>query len=222
MHARDIRLLRHATRVEDLLAEGPPEIVLAGRSNVGKSSLLNALTGRRGLARAGRRPGTTQGVLWFALDDQLLLVDLPGYGFARAPEAVRSTWGGLVESFFSDRHSIRLVWILVDSRHPPSELDHRMVQWMRNLSLPFQIVLTKGDRLSGNERQRAVAACAAELGLVDADPAPLLTSAREPSGIAEMWRVIEWHLEGGRRRPAGNPAPPPRTLRRGRAGEGGR
>jgi GTP-binding protein len=222
MHAREIRLLRHASRVEDLLAEGPPEIVLAGRSNVGKSSLMNALTGRRGLARAGRRPGTTQGVLWFSLDDQLLLVDLPGYGFARAPEAVRSTWGGLVEAFFSERSVIHLVWILVDGRHPPSELDARMVQWMRNLRLPFQVVLTKGDRLSGNERPRAVTACAAELGLSDADAAPLLTSARDRTGIPEMWRIIGSHLGEDRVQAAGRPPAAPRPIRRRRAGEGGR
>jgi len=222
MHAREIRLLRYASRVEDLLDQGPPEIVIAGRSNVGKSSLMNALTGRRGLARAGRRPGTTQAVLWFALDDRLLLVDLPGYGFARAPEAIRSTWGELVEAFFSDRRTIRLVWILVDGRHPPTELDCRMVQWMRNLKLPFQIVLTKGDRLSGNERQRAISACSEELGLSATDPAPLLTSARDRSGIPEMWRVIGWHLEDGLKQPAERPAVAPRPARRSRAREGSR
>ena len=222
MHAREIRLLRYASRVEDLLAEGPPEIVLAGRSNAGKSSLMNALTGRRGLARAGRRPGTTQAVLWFSLDDRLALVDLPGYGFARAPEAVRSTWGGLVEAFFSERHTIRLVWILVDGRHPPTELDCRMVQWMRNLRLPFQVVLTKGDRLSGNERPRALTACAAELGLGEADPVPLLTSARDRSGIDEMWRVIGSHLGEGPKHAGERKATAPRPVRRGHAGEGSR
>jgi len=94
MRATDIRLHRYASRIEDLLPEGLPEVVVAGRSNVGKSSLMNALTGVRGLARAGRRPGTTQAILWFSVDDRLHLVDLPGYGFARAPEAIRSTWGG--------------------------------------------------------------------------------------------------------------------------------
>jgi GTP-binding protein EngB required for normal cell division len=94
-----------------------------------------------------------------------------------------------------------------------------MVQWMRNLSLPFQIVLTKGDRLSGNERRRAVADCGVELGLGEADAVPLLTSARDRSGIPEMWRAIEGHLEGDRARPVANPATPTRP---GRAGEGGR
>lgn len=125
-----------------------PEVAFAGRSNVGKSSLLNMLVGRRSLARISATPGKTQQINFFRLDDHLHLVDLPGYGFAKVSKADRLDWARLIEQYIAHRPQLRLVVSLVDIRHDPTALDRDMFAWLESVGMPFLVVLTKHDKVS--------------------------------------------------------------------------
>ena len=189
MRVQDSRLLVSAGGPEEFPRAELPEIAFAGRSNVGKSSLLNALIGRRKLARISSTPGCTQRINFFLLDRKLLFADLPGHGYARVPDAVRASWEPMVRSYLEEREPLRLVWVLVDSRHPPTDGDGKLVEWLRWQQVPFRIAMTKSDRLSGNQRAKARRTCAAAL-VLSGDDEPVLTSARTRTGIAAMWREI--------------------------------
>ncbi len=137
----------------DLPQDGAPEIALVGRSNVGKSSLLNALAGQHNLARTSRTPGRTRLLNLFTVNGGLVrLVDCPGYGYAKAARHERAGWGELVEAYLSEREALRLVLLLVDARLKPQAPDRDMAGWLRRRGRALQLVSTKWDRLSGNER----------------------------------------------------------------------
>ncbi len=127
-----------------------PEIVLIGRSNVGKSSLLNHFLGTKKLAKTSSRPGKTQSINFFSVDDRLSLVDLPGYGYAAAPGHTRKNWGPLIQKYLSSRNQITLLLILLDIRRTPSTLDIEMLQWAEHFQRPFLIIFTKTDKLSSH------------------------------------------------------------------------
>lgn len=124
-----------------------PQVAFAGRSNVGKSSLLNALAGRPGLARVSRTPGRTRGIVVFEVEGRYAFVDLPGYGYARAPEGVRREWSRMMQEYLRFREPLCAVVQLVDARHEPSRDDHEMIQWLRDEKLRFCLVPTKMDKL---------------------------------------------------------------------------
>jgi len=164
-----------------------PEIAFAGRSNVGKSTLLNALTGRRTLARVSHTPGRTQQLNFFALAERLMLVDLPGYGFAAASKAKVAGWTKLTERYLKGRPTLRRVLLLVDARHGIKEADRPIMAMLDEAAVSYQIVLTKIDKVRGTELQRRAAATAAELAKhVAAHPAIHLTSAHDGLGIAAL------------------------------------
>jgi GTP-binding protein len=123
------------------------EVAFAGRSNAGKSSALNALTQRKSLARTSKTPGRTQHLVFFELDGERRLVDLPGYGFARVPETVRRHWGLAMETYLSGRQSLRGLILLMDVRHPLTDFDKQMLQWCQQAKMPVHILLTKADKL---------------------------------------------------------------------------
>jgi GTP-binding protein len=131
--------------------QAPPdvgyEVAFAGRSNAGKSSALNALTQRRSLARTSKTPGRTQHLVFFELDGERRLVDLPGYGFAKVPEKIRRQWGLAMENYFSGRQSLQGLILLMDVRHPLTDFDKQMLQWCQHVSMPVHILLTKADKL---------------------------------------------------------------------------
>ena len=131
--------------------QAPPdvgyEVAFAGRSNAGKSSALNTLTQRKSLARTSKTPGRTQHLVFFELDGERRLVDLPGYGFARVPEKVRRHWGQAMAQYLSERHSLRGLVLLMDVRHPLTEFDKQMLQWCQYAHMPVHILLTKADKL---------------------------------------------------------------------------
>ena len=147
-----------------------PEIAVSGRSNVGKSSLLNSLLGRKGLAMVSGTPGKTQRLNYFLVNDQFHVVDLPGYGYARAPNSVRNQWRQMMQDYLRTRRQLVAVIQLVDSRHAPSREDREMVQWLRGENLPFCLVATKMDKLRQSERQPALRAIAGALELPGAQP----------------------------------------------------
>ena len=132
--------------------EGIPEVVLAGRSNVGKSSLINRLAGKKNLARTSSTPGKTQSINFYRFAQSFYLVDLPGFGYTSAGKASSRKWKQLVEQYFRDRPTIVLVIQLVDARMPPTVLDLELAEWLDRLSIPRLVVATKSDKLSGNAR----------------------------------------------------------------------
>ncbi len=166
-----------------------PEIAFAGRSNVGKSSLINTLLNRKGLARTSNTPGRTQEINFFSVNDRLYFIDLPGYGYAKVPEKIRKNWGPMIETYLGGRQTLRLVVLILDVRRDPSEEDRQLIDWLQHYRLSFLIVLTKTDKLSRNQcgdRQRRISA---ELHL--APETPLIAfSAKTGDGKDLLWREI--------------------------------
>ncbi|WP_340106056.1 ribosome biogenesis GTP-binding protein YihA/YsxC [Rhodohalobacter sp. 8-1] len=128
-----------------------PEFCFAGRSNVGKSSLINKVTNKRRLARTSNTPGKTQQMNYYSIDDSFYIVDLPGFGFAKVPKKERERWGKDIQHYLLNRDTLQLVLHLVDSRHPPTQLDEDFFFWMASNGLPFSVLLTKADKISNNK-----------------------------------------------------------------------
>lgn len=168
-----------------------PEIAFAGRSNVGKSSCLNTLVGQTKLARVSKTPGRTQAINFFDIGTppaRLRFADLPGYGFAKVPAAVKRTWDGMIGEYLAERDVVALVVLLVDLRRDPTDLDRRMVQWLQETERPGLMVLTKADRVSKSRRVSHQAKICAGLG-VPRD-ASMLYSSHEDIGRKELWKRI--------------------------------
>jgi GTP-binding protein len=132
------------------------EFVFVGRSNVGKSSLINTICNKKKLAKIGSVPGKTRQLNYFLINEKFYLVDLPGYGYAKVPEQIRAGWRKLVEDYISERQNVKLVFVLIDSRHEPTYLDELMVSWLEYYEIPFAIVLTKSDKISSNKMQKQI------------------------------------------------------------------
>jgi GTP-binding protein len=130
------------------------EVVIAGRSNVGKSSLINHLFNHKNLARVSSTPGKTQTINFFEVDGQLILVDLPGYGYAKRPRETQKSWAASIDNYFQNRATVILILLLIDSRHPPSKDDIAFAQWASHFNKPFLIIFTKCDTLSEHERKK--------------------------------------------------------------------
>ncbi len=141
---------------KDFPGQGLPEIAFAGKSNVGKSSLINALTHNSKLARTSSEPGKTRLVNFFLLNDSFYLVDLPGYGFARASKQEKEKWSGMIEGYLRKSENLRHVVQLVDIRHAPTEEDQMMTNYLRHYEIPFTVVATKADKLSKAQRSRSI------------------------------------------------------------------
>jgi GTP-binding protein len=165
-----------------------PEVAIAGKSNVGKSSLINALVNRKNLAKTSSSPGRTQVINFFRVNRTLSLVDLPGYGYAKVPLAVRKTWKPMVESYLQTRQEIRLVILIVDARRGASAEDLALLDWLDYHNIPSLIVLTKADKLSQIERAGQKKALA-ELPLLSGRNL-LFFSAVTGEGKEELWRMI--------------------------------
>ncbi|WP_425154118.1 ribosome biogenesis GTP-binding protein YihA/YsxC [Candidatus Palauibacter sp.] len=165
-----------------------PQIAIAGRSNVGKSSLLNRLVGRKSLARTSKRPGRTQEINFFLIDDRYLLVDLPGYGFARAPKTVREGWRRLIDAYLRGTPRLPGLVLLVDARRGLTEDDHRMIEFLEAMGTPTLFALTKTDKLNRSGRQRAAKSLRDALGL-DADQL-VETSAYTGAGVDTLVESI--------------------------------
>ena len=168
-----------------------PEIAFLGRSNVGKSSLLNALVGDKA-AKVSQTPGRTRAINFFALLDQsnrrkLVFADLPGYGYAKILKSISAGWPAFIEPYLAIRSTLKLCVCLVDSNVPPQQSDHQLLDWLRHAGRDFAVVATKIDRLSGNERTRNLLALKKGLELDDVLP----VSAKTDYGVKELWERIE-------------------------------
>lgn len=168
----------------DALPEGLAEVAFWGRSNVGKSSLINAVTGRKGLARASNTPGRTQQIVFFNLGDRLIFADLPGYGHAKAPKADIARWNSFIKYYLKTRARLRCVFLLLDGRHGALAKDVEMMGFLDKMAVPYQVVLTKADQIRGDDPQAQVASVEALLKKHPAArPQALLTSAEKGQGI---------------------------------------
>ena len=168
-----------------------PEAAFVGRSNVGKSSLINMLLGRKQLARTSGQPGKTQQLNYYLINDAFHLVDLPGYGYARVSRTQRDAWVQLIGQYLERRDRLRAVVHLVDSRHEPTALDLMVMDFMRGRPLPYLLVLTKSDKLSGNGRARALRNVQKPLVERAMEIPVILTSAETGRGREEVWEWLD-------------------------------
>jgi GTP-binding protein len=187
LFARECRFVAGAADIEALPSEGLPEVAFIGRSNVGKSSLVNALTGRRMLARTSNTPGRTRQLNFFDLDGRLLLVDLPGYGYAEASKTKIAGWTALSQHYLRRRGSLRRACLLIDSRHGIKDADQPLLRLCDEAALSYQVVLTKADKLRASERDAVATSVLADLKLhTAAHPELHFTSAEHGEGIAAL------------------------------------
>jgi len=167
------------------------EVCFAGRSNVGKSSLINALTGRKALARASNTPGRTQEINYFALGEERYLVDLPGYGYANAPLAKVEQWQRLLKQYLSGRQTLRRAFVLIDARHGIKSVDEEIMSLLDSAAVTFQCVLTKTDKVKATDRENVLKQVRGKLSAHPAAfPEILLTSAEKGDGIATLRAII--------------------------------
>lgn len=186
-----VRFVLSAYSLEQAPRDRKPQIAFGGRSNVGKSTLINTILGQKGLAKTSSTPGRTQALNFFEIDERYYFVDLPGYGFAKAPLKVKEAWGRLVDSYLTECDSLAGVISLWDARHDPSKQDLEFLGWLRERDLPFLIVLTKADKLKRGQQAKLAKEIAARYGVE-----PLLFSSIAGTGKRELWRWIENTLKG--------------------------
>jgi len=192
MRVLSATFLRAAQDEKGFPTGGLAEIAFAGRSNVGKSSMINALLGRRDLARTSKTPGRTRQLNFFLINDRLIFTDLPGYGFARVPLAEKNRWQKLVESYLQDRKELAGTVVIVDARRPPTESDISLIAYLRFHHIPFIVAATKADKLSRSEmaRQRKV---------IDADAGShspvVFFSSQNGYGKNKLWKEIKSLIE---------------------------
>ena len=186
-----VDFLKGVVAMDGLPGADRVEVCFAGRSNVGNSSLINAITNRKGLARASNTPGRTQEINFFELGEERYLVDLPGYGFANAPVAVVEKWQRLLKNYLSGRPNLRRAFVLVDSRHGMKPVDEEIMQLMNKSALAFQVVLTKLDKIKDHERDQVLEQVRSKLAKHPAAfPELILTSSEKGEGLATLRAVI--------------------------------
>lgn len=181
------RFVTSAAEAKQFPPENLPEIAVVGRSNVGKSSLINTLTGQSGLARTSRTPGRTRLVNWFEIDGKFHLVDLPGYGYAEVSREMRESWRPLIENYLSERKTLAGVLLLVDVRRGVQDDELDFVPWLEARGTPIVVALTKSDKLAKNKRMLEVSKAKKTLGL---RRDPFAVSAQSGEGVDALWRAV--------------------------------
>lgn len=199
MHPRyqQARFLTGAAEARRLPPDTGSEVAFAGRSNAGKSSAINALCGQRALARTSKTPGRTQLINCFSLPEGRRLVDLPGYGYAKVPEAVRRRWGTMIEGYLRGRGSLAGLVLVMDARHPLTDHDQQMLTWCRARGLPVHVLLTKADKLKRGAAANTLLAVRRRLAELAMDATAQLFSALDRRGLEEAWARLDGWLYGG-------------------------
>jgi GTP-binding protein len=185
------RFVKSATQPDDFPRDQRPEIAFCGRSNIGKSSLLNTLTDAHGLARTSSSPGRTQTINFFLINDRIYFVDLPGYGYAKVPKAVKEKWGVMIEGYLRDRDQLKLALMLVDSRMRPMESDVMMKEWLDHHAIPNAVVLTKIDKISRNQLNQALRTGAETLKTKEIIPFSAVTHSGKDQILARIRAAVD-------------------------------
>ena len=184
----DIKFVLSVHNLSQLPPPEVPEIAFAGRSNVGKSSLINTLVGRKGLVKVSGRPGKTQGLNFFDLAGAAYLVDLPGYGFAQVSKGMQDGWQSLITSYLETRETLSCVVVIMDIRHGAKARDSQLISWLKQAGIPFLPVYTKADKLSGNAREKHAAAL--DAGHTIDRSQRIIFSAKSGQGKEELERAL--------------------------------
>jgi GTP-binding protein len=190
MKIQSAEYITSAMKPEQCPNDGRPEFAFVGRSNVGKSSLMNCMLNRKALAKTSARPGKTQTINYFEINEQFYFVDLPGYGFAKVPVAVKEQWGRVMTGYLEHREPLRLVMLLVDARHKPTEKDWDMLDLLDRAEVPTLVVATKVDKLKRGERNRNLERIRSTLEL-DKEALIVPFSAETKEGKGDLWGIIE-------------------------------
>lgn len=194
MHVDKIELLISAVRPEQYPSEDLPEIALAGRSNVGKSSFINKLVDRVGVARTSSKPGKTQTLNFYNIDDKFRFVDVPGYGYAKVSKKDRAKWGRMIQEYIESRPNLVALFLLMDFRHEPTELDLEMKSYAEELDFPYAIITTKTDKIKPSQYNKHISQFVRALDLPSGD-AIFMFSSETGQGRDEVWEIIEGLIE---------------------------
>jgi len=196
-HYRQARFLISAGTAAQFPQDEGLEVAFAGRSNAGKSSAINALCDNRGLAKTSKTPGRTRLINFFALDDRRRLVDLPGYGYAKVPLAMKQEWEGLLENYLMQSSQLRGLVIIMDIRHPFKDFDEKMLDWCQHYQLPAHILLTKADKLSRGAQAKSLQEVRKKLKLLGSAASAQAFSASNKQGMEQLVSTLDTWLELG-------------------------
>lgn len=190
MAFKKAEFIKSSPSLDECPEPGKPEICFAGRSNVGKSSLINKLVNQKKLARTSNTPGKTRHMNYYLIDDSFYFVDLPGFGYANVPESERQRWGKEIRKYLLERTTLELVVHLVDSRHKPSHLDEEFFYWLGTNKIPFSVLLTKCDKVSGNKVRQAQTRLQKQLHEMNIEVPVIPCSSETGRGIEEVQALI--------------------------------
>ncbi|HET7522367.1 MAG TPA: ribosome biogenesis GTP-binding protein YihA/YsxC [Bacillales bacterium] len=193
MNVTNVELLISAVRPDQYPKGDRPEIALSGRSNVGKSSLINKLIQRKNMARTSQNPGKTQTLNFYLINDQLIFVDVPGYGYAKVSKAERQKWGTMIETYLTERAQLKAVVLIVDVRHPPTKDDVLMYNWLKHFEIPVLVVATKADKIKKSQYQKHLRVVRETLQMTRDDEAVLFSS-ETGEGKGHVWKAITAYI----------------------------
>ncbi|MDO4774584.1 MAG: ribosome biogenesis GTP-binding protein YihA/YsxC [Aerococcaceae bacterium] len=194
MKVKQAELVISAVSPAQYPADTIPEVALAGRSNVGKSSFINRMIQRKGLARTSSQPGKTQTLNFYAINQQFRFVDVPGYGYARVSKKDRAKWGQMIEHYLLNRDNVQLLLLLMDFRHPPTELDIAMKEFAEDADIPHAIILTKVDKIKRSQWNKHLSIYKKALDLPTVD-ALFMFSAETGHGVDDIWEIIQAQID---------------------------
>jgi len=190
MKVHNVEMVISAVRPEQYPEDGLPEFALAGRSNVGKSSFINRMIGRKALARISSKPGKTQTLNFYKIEEQLFFVDVPGYGYAKVSKTEREAWGKMIERYITARSVLRAVVLIVDLRHPPTTDDCMMYDFLKHYNIPCIVIATKADKIPKGKWDQHKKVVKQKLDM-DASDSLIVFSSEKGLGFEEAWEVIE-------------------------------
>ncbi|HBT73280.1 MAG TPA: YihA family ribosome biogenesis GTP-binding protein [Lysinibacillus sp.] len=190
MKVHNVEMVISAVRPDQYPEDGLPEFALAGRSNVGKSSFINRMIGRKALARISSKPGKTQTLNFYKIEEQLFFVDVPGYGYAKVSKSEREAWGKMIERYFTGRQELKAVVQIIDLRHPPTADDRMMYDFLKHYNIPCIVIATKADKIPKGKWDKHKKIVKETLELEKSDPL-IVFSSETGLGFEEVWETIE-------------------------------